>query len=238
MKQEILDHRNILTNMPQKYYWFDDNPALTNFMMALSSLFPAGESFFMKSITAYLKDVPQHKSDITVFCKQERNHSQVHSKLNRLHNRHAVQKLDVLTGKLLDIVTKFTNKKQRLISTVVLEHATATLAQRLLDNPVLLGMMEKEARELWVYHAIEETGELHSSIATKVYNDVARSSTSQLEYNTIKAITLVALAVVIVCYQSYLTLVDGNLYGYSDLAYILFNRDNGVIGSNFLQYFE
>lgn len=237
MKHEILDNMNILTNMPKQTYWFDNNPALTNFMMVLSSLFPAGESFFMKSITAYLPQVPQYKNDVVVFCKQERNHSQVHKKLNRLHNRVAVKKLEGLTATLLEGVTKVTSKQQRLIATVVLEHITATLAKRLLKNAELLDMMEQEARDLWVYHAIEETGELHSSIATKVYNEVC-NDVSAFEYSTVKTITCIALVLVVGVYQAYLTVCDRKLSGYTDLFNVLFNKRDGIVGHDIFEYLE
>ena len=57
-------------------YYYDNNRFKTHLLSALSSLFPAGEQMLMKSLTNYIKTYPERKSDITIFCKEERNHTE------------------------------------------------------------------------------------------------------------------------------------------------------------------
>ena len=56
-------------------YYYDNNRFKTHLLSALSSLFPAGGQMFMKSLTNYIKTYPERKSDITIFCKEEREKS-------------------------------------------------------------------------------------------------------------------------------------------------------------------
>ena len=157
-------------------YWFDNNPALTHFMSALSVLFPEGEKFFMQSITSYLKENPQFRDEIIEFSQQERNHTLAHLRMNIILDENDILKdLEIETGLVIKKYTKYMTRKQKLIVTLCLEHITALLADALLDRRDLQKKMTGHAKDVWIYHATEEASDSHRSIATKVYNEVSGS---------------------------------------------------------------
>ena len=69
-----------------KRWWYDDNPYLTHFFNALSSVFPEGEKFFINSVRNYQDEIvdPALKSEVTAFIAQEAHHGQSHKALNQL----------------------------------------------------------------------------------------------------------------------------------------------------------
>jgi predicted metal-dependent hydrolase len=151
-------------------YWLDNNASLTHFMSALSVLFPKGELFFMKSLAAYIKDYPEVKKDLIQFNFQERNHTIAHLKLNNLLDENNLLKnLEEETEQIIKRYTKYTTKKQKLIITLCLEHITALLADYILQDKCLQSKMKSDAKNVWIYHAMEEASESHRELASKIY---------------------------------------------------------------------
>ena len=114
-------------------YWFYDDPFMSHFMNNLSSLFPYGEKFFVDSVRAVRDQVsePQLKKDISAFIGQEAMHSKEHAAYNDYANEHGIdlERLELRIKVLLEWVSRFSTKKQRLAATCALEHFTATMAE-------------------------------------------------------------------------------------------------------------
>ena len=157
-------------------YWFDNDPVLTHLLNVLSLTFPDGERFFVDSVRALRDQVedPARQKDISGFIGQEAMHSLEHQAFNDLIAegkyddivKHAL----AVTNKLLAGARKYMSKRQQLAATAGLEHFTAILADAILRRPDLIEKMAPEVRDLWVWHAIEETE--HKAVAYDLYNDV------------------------------------------------------------------
>lgn len=199
------------TSLNFSKYWFDNNPSLTNFMIALSSLFPEGEKFFMKSVADYIQEYPDFRDEIITFCKQERNHTEMHKKMNYSgHNAELVKKLERMTGVLLDNVSKYTSKRQRLVITTCLEHITATIAEELIKRTDLQAKMDPDMKTAWIYHAIEETSIPHKNVAYSLYSV---QGVSEIERKLFMFISTITLGLVVALYWTTLMANDKTLRG-------------------------
>ncbi len=159
-------------------YWFGGEAFATHFFDALSSTFPFGEAFFVRSVGYYRSRIedPELLEQIRGFAGQEGQHS-------RLHDEH----LDLLLtlgypflarrNRFLDWVMRFHNRhtpKLSLAITAALEHLTAILARQLLfDSARRTSAMHPDMAPLWRWHALEESE--HKEVAYDVLAQVAPS---------------------------------------------------------------
>jgi predicted metal-dependent hydrolase len=155
-------------------YWMRNNPFITHYFHALSSVIPDGEKWFMDSVRAFSEDIKDEKllKNVEQFIKQEAHHAHQHNLLNKLAETHGVK-----MPRYMNIVKAFNalcektlNKYQQLSITIALEHFTATLGHQYLTNPEVARGMDKEVSDLWRWHSIEEIE--HKSVAFDVYNAV------------------------------------------------------------------
>jgi uncharacterized protein len=158
-------------------HWFDNDPVLTHFLNALSLTFPDGERLFVDSVREF-RDVVTDKArqkEISGFIGQEAMHSLEHDSFNRMlatqGYREEAEGGQALAQKFIAIGRKRLSKLQQLAATAGLEHITAILAHRLLSDPALLEKIDPSVRELWAWHAIEETE--HKGVAFDLYQDVS-----------------------------------------------------------------
>lgn len=158
-------------------YWFDNDPVLTHFLNALSLTFPDGERLFVDSVREF-RDVVTDKArqkEISGFIGQEAMHSLEHDSFNKMlaqqGYREEAEGGQALAQKFIAIGRKRLSKLQLLAATAGLEHFTAILAHRLLSDPALLEKIDPSVRELWAWHAIEETE--HKGVAYDLYQDVS-----------------------------------------------------------------
>lgn len=157
-------------------HWADNNPVLTHFFNALSLTFPDGERFFVDSVRALRDRVTDKKrqEEISGFIGQEAMHSLEHNTFN-----------DMLAGQGYEAqadagqqyakeriagAQKYLGKKQQLAATAALEHITAILANGLLRDPDFIASLDPSVRDLWIWHAIEETE--HKAVAYDLLQDV------------------------------------------------------------------
>ena len=64
-------------------YYYKDSKFVTHFMNALSSTFPAGETFFVKSVRKFRKPIKDElEINISKFIGQESYHSLAHQVMN------------------------------------------------------------------------------------------------------------------------------------------------------------
>ena len=160
--------------------WYAGDPFSTHFLDALSSTFPFGEAYFVRSVLRFRDriDDPALLERIRGFAGQEGQHS-------RLHDEHLelllAQGYGLLArrNRLLDRLLRFENRwapKLSLAITAALEHLTAILARQMLaDDARRTTGMHPVMAPLWRWHALEEAE--HKSVAYDVLQRVAPSRT-------------------------------------------------------------
>ena len=138
--------------------WHGGGIEATAIYNALSATFPLGEAFFVESVRAFRKDAPPKLAEeIKGFTTQEAIHSREHDAFNKraATSGYDLTKLEAQVAKRL-AVTRERPPIVSLAATMALEHFTAILAHELLADPRHLGAAEKEAADLWRWHAVEE----------------------------------------------------------------------------------
>lgn len=169
-------------NDDEPKFWMGGSETITEFMHALSCLFPEGEAFFVRSVKAYSSDPSVASNEklckqVKGFVNQEAQHSAEHAAYNRKIQQlyhHDVDKINSMLRGLFWLVEKcplVPNKKSICLGiTCSLEHLTACLAEILLttdEGLYVLKQMSPSHRTLWIWHAIEETE--HKAVAYDVY---------------------------------------------------------------------
>ena len=155
-------------------YWFGNDPFLTHFLSALSLLFPEGERFFVDAVRHFRDRIadPERQRDISGFIGQEAMHSLEHRTFNAFleQNGYPADKLEGVLREELQKAREEATPLQQLAITVALEHITAVLAELMLEHEDVRDRLDERVRDLWVWHAIEETE--HKAVAWDLYQDV------------------------------------------------------------------
>ncbi len=152
-------------------YWWGGDPFKTHFLNALSSTFPFGEAFFVRSVRHFADrvDDPQLLEEIRVFAGQEGQHSRIHDEHVDLLITQGYRGL-ATRNRFIDTIMKWHNRRTPRFSlavTAALEHLTAILARQVLENREgWIDDMSPEMAALWRWHALEETE--HKSVAFDV----------------------------------------------------------------------
>lgn len=145
---------------------------------ALSSVFPDGEDYFVRSVRHFRDQVtdPALKRQVAGFIGQEAVHGREHRVLNdRLAAiGYPTKRYEALTRFGLGLRERFAPPKANLAATAALEHFTATLAELVLTSAEIRDLMGAPAvRDLFVWHALEESE--HKAVAFDVYKAVGGS---------------------------------------------------------------
>ena len=156
-------------------YFVDDDPVRSHIAAMLSSVFPEGEDFFVRSVRAYRDKItdPELKEQVKGFIGQEALHGREHREFNDAlqalgYPTHLVDR-NVKRG--LAFLNKIAPKRTQLAVTAALEHYTATLAEIILrDEQARAEFTSDEARDLFTWHAMEESE--HKSVAYDVFQEV------------------------------------------------------------------
>jgi predicted metal-dependent hydrolase len=205
------------------HYWNGGNAFATHYLNALSSVFPDGEAFFVRSVMHYRDRIrdPELQTAIQGFAGQEAQHS-------RQHDTHlealAAQGYTALVrlNRLADAGMRFGNRhwpRFSLASTAAVEHLTALLARRILSDPGFTARMDPRMAELWKWHSVEEAE--HKAVAYDVLQQIAPGRAlraAALLLNTLGLFVEVAVR------TAYMLHVDG----------VLFRRRNWADGWRFL----
>ncbi len=165
-----------VTNKPR--YWHPV-AAFTHILTAASLFFPEGERFFVRSVQNYEHDIsdPQLRKDMAGFMQQEVIHGEEHERFNYdiadqgYPYLYGIERF--LVKGVFANIRRFTSRQVQLALTVCLEHVTATLAGALLKYPQLMDDAEPQYREIWNWHAVEESE--HKAVAYDVYDAVGGS---------------------------------------------------------------
>jgi predicted metal-dependent hydrolase len=159
-------------------YWYGSHPFKTHFMNALSTTFPEGEAFFVRSVRYYRDRIedPKLLAEIRGFSGQEAMHSRQHVGHVELLAQQGypwLKRLNDLAGREM----RFYNRRLPLYSlamTAALEHLTAIIARQILSDPERwVKPMHPDIAPLWEWHAIEEAE--HKAVAFDVLRHVSGS---------------------------------------------------------------
>ena len=214
-------------------YWYGGEPFATHYLDALSSVFPDGEAFFVRSVLRYRDSIddPELRRAIQGFAGQEGQHSHQHDRHLELLSGHGYTALARI-NRAADRVMRFINRRLprfALASTASLEHLTALLARRILANGARFTTpMDPRMKALWRWHALEEAE--HKAVAFDVLRQVAPSYPLRafaLVLNTL------GLFVEILARTAYMLWKDGRLAereSWSDGRRFLFGRDGLLRG--------
>lgn len=155
-------------------YWAGNDPFLTHMLNALSATFPEGERMFIESVRAFREKItdPEMKKAVSDFIGQEAMHSKEHGTYNNYARQQGID-----LGFIENFVTRrvaFIQDKlppiRQLAITCALEHFTAILAEQILTSPDFYEKLDPIARELWLWHAVEENE--HKAVAFDVYEQM------------------------------------------------------------------
>jgi hypothetical protein len=169
-----MDFEESMRGLP-KHFARDGDLIGSHVTMALSSVFPDGEDYFVRSVRNYRDKVtdPALKRQVAGFIGQE----SVHGREHRVFNERLAQlgypakEYEAVTRVGLKIREKLLPAKSNLAATAALEHFTATLAELVLTSGEIRDLMGEDAvRDLFVWHALEESE--HKAVAFDVYKAV------------------------------------------------------------------
>jgi uncharacterized protein len=161
---------------PLPKYFVADDPMRSHIAAMLSSVFPEGEDFFVRSVRAFRDriDEPELSKQVKGFIGQEAIHGREHRDFNEqlAGLGYPTQAVDRIVKGGLALLAKIAPKSTQLAVTAALEHYTATLAEALLRHDGSRAeFTTDEARALFTWHALEETE--HKSVAFDVYQAVS-----------------------------------------------------------------
>ena len=161
-----------------KHFAADGDLILSHVAASLSSVFPDGEDFFVRSVRHFRDQItdPELKRQVAGFIGQEAMHGREHRAFNdRLDQLgYPVKRFERLTRRGLELRERVAPPKSNLAATAALEHFTATLAELVLTSEETRDLFgHDEVRNLFVWHALEESE--HKAVAFDVYKAVGGS---------------------------------------------------------------
>ena len=193
-------------------HWYGGDAFATHFLNALSSTFPFGEAFFVRSVLRYRDRIedPELLRKIQGFAGQEGQHSRVHEEHVQMLIAQGYRALET-RNRFVDRIARWHNRrtpKLSLAMTAGLEHLTALLARQVLSDPELrTGEMHPEMARLWRWHALEEAE--HKAVAFDVLVQVAPSHFRRV---IVMAFNTFGLSIEILDRMVYMLWKDGLLF--------------------------
>ena len=159
-------------------YWYGADPYMTHFLNALSSTFPEGEAFFVRSVQHYRDHAqsPEQREQIHQFAQQEGLHSRQHDEHVELLTQQGygwLARLNQMAAREMRFINRYL-PVSALATTAALEHLTAVFARQILAYPERwVEPMHPDMAPLWRWHALEEAE--HKSVAFDLLQQVSGS---------------------------------------------------------------
>jgi len=171
-----------LTDLP-RHFAADSDLILSHMFASLSSVFPDGEDFFVRSVRHFRDRVtdPELKRQVAGFIGQESIHGREHRAFNdRLDQLgYPTKRAERMTRWGLATRERLMTPTSNLAVTAALEHFTATLAELALSDEVARTLPGDPAvRDLFLWHALEESE--HKAVAFDVYRAVGGSERTRV----------------------------------------------------------
>jgi predicted metal-dependent hydrolase len=179
-----------LSRLP-KHFALDGDLIASHMFAALSSVFPDGEDYFVRSVRHFRDQIddPELARQVAGFIGQESVHGREHRVFNdRLDELgYPTKRMERLTRWGLAQRERIMSPMSNLAATAALEHFTATLAELVLsDEEARLAPGEPGVRDLFLWHALEECE--HKAVAFDVYR--AMGGGERLRIITMKLIRI------------------------------------------------
>ena len=176
----------LLAGMP-RHFAGEGDLISSHVIASLSSVFPDGEDFFVRSVRHYRDQItdPELQQQVKGFIGQESMHGREHRRFNRrlAELGYPTRRIERFTKWGLGHRSRLAPPISNLAATAALEHFTAILAERFLTREDLREMCGHDAaRDLFVWHALEESE--HKAVAFDVYRAVG--GTERLRIFTMK----------------------------------------------------
>lgn len=177
-----MEFEKYVADLP-KYFAADGDIAMSHVLSVLSSTFPEGEKFFVRSVAAVRDEItdPQLLADVEGFIGQEEMHGREHQVLNDRLAEHGypTRGIDRYVAGLYWVRERIQSRKVNLAFTAALEHYTATLAELLLtDEDARKAVGQPGARDILTWHALEESE--HKAVAFDVYKAMGGSESMRI----------------------------------------------------------
>ena len=164
---------------PWPRHWAGGDAFRSAWFNALSFSFPAGEQLFIDSVRLAATKLEgesraRFTDEVQAFIGQEATHRRIHQRFNA--QLQAQGYINTWEGRILHRrATQLEGQDPRvwLGVTAATEHFTAILAEWLLTNPAALDGAEPRLRDLWLWHASEESE--HRATAFDLYQALGGS---------------------------------------------------------------
>lgn len=165
-----------LADLPK--HFAGDDLITSHFLAGLSSVFPDGEDFFVRSVRHYRDQItdPDLRTAVNGFIGQESVHGREHRQLNaRLAELgYPTRRVERFVRRGLELRSRVAPPISNLAATAALEHFTATLAEQAMTDPRAAAMPGHPlVAGLFLWHALEESE--HKAVAFDVYRAVGGS---------------------------------------------------------------
>ncbi len=166
--------RKLLIDMqaPFPARWNGGDAFRSAFFSALSMSFPVGEQYFMDSVRAGLKPLPESKREafareVQGFVGQEATHRRIHALFNgHLEKLGFDNELERRAARRIK-ANAHNDVRVHVAATAATEHLTAIFADWMFRHTEALEGAEPRLQTLWMWHAAEEAE--HCSTAFDVY---------------------------------------------------------------------
>jgi hypothetical protein len=164
---------------PWPRHWAGGDAFRSAWFNALSFSFPAGEQLFIDAVKkgqAKLDPTQQERfaAEVQGFIGQEATHRRVHQLFNQqLAQQGYVNHWETRIRRRIATQLEHLDARAWLGVTAATEHLTAILSEVLLSRPALLAGAEPRLRDLWLWHASEESE--HRCTAFDLYRAVGGS---------------------------------------------------------------
>ena len=158
--------------------WNGHDAFRSAFFNALSMSFPVGEQYFMDSVRAGIKTLPEEHqqrlaTEVQGFVGQEATHRRVHGLFNaHLEKQGFTNELERRAALRLK-QNAHRDVRVHVGATAATEHLTAIFADWMLRHPEALEGAEPRLQTLWLWHSAEESE--HRSTAFDVYKTMKGS---------------------------------------------------------------
>jgi predicted metal-dependent hydrolase len=152
--------------------WNGGDAFRSAFFNALSMSFPVGEQYFMDSVRAGLKALPEDErarlaTEVQGFVGQEATHRRIHGLFNaHLEKQGYTNELECRAARRLQR-NAHRDVRIHVGATAATEHLTAIFADWMLSHPTALQGAEPRLQTLWLWHSAEESE--HRSTAFDIY---------------------------------------------------------------------
>ena len=214
--------------------WNGGDAFRSAFFSALSMSFPVGEQYFMDSVRAGLKALPESEKqrlavEVQVFVGQEATHRRIHALFNgHLQALGFRNTLEPRAAKRMQQHAHL-DVRMHVAATAATEHITAMFADWMFRHPEALEGCEPRLQTLWMWHAAEEAE--HCSTAYDMY--VALGGSYDWRVRMLRYIT--TMFALDITRQTIRNLWhDGSLFKWStwaSAARLLFSKDGMIRGN-------